>query len=46
VGSWDEKLAARVPLYFSIVNVAILQAWWLFFRGVRQEIWEPSKRVT
>jgi cellulose synthase/poly-beta-1,6-N-acetylglucosamine synthase-like glycosyltransferase len=46
VGRFDQRLFGKVPLYFTVVNVAILQAWLLFLRGVRQEIWEPSKRVS
>lgn len=42
----DNRVYGKIPLYFSVVNIAILQAWFLFLRGVRQEIWDPSKRVT
>jgi len=45
-GSIDKRIFGKVPLYFTVVNVAILQAWLLFLKGVRQEIWEPSKRVS
>lgn len=34
----------RVALYFTVSNVAILIAWTKYFRGVRQEIWGPTKR--
>lgn len=43
-GRLSERVYGKVPLYFSVVNVAILQAWWLFITGVRQEIWTPTKR--
>jgi cellulose synthase/poly-beta-1,6-N-acetylglucosamine synthase-like glycosyltransferase len=46
VGGLDQRFLGKIPLYFTIVNVAIFQAWLLFFRGVRQEIWEPSKRTS
>jgi len=46
VAGVESKFYGKVPLYFTVVNVAIFQAWLLFFRGVRQEIWEPSKRIT
>ena len=46
VGSLDQKIYGKIPLYFTAVNVAIFQAWLLFFKGVRQEIWEPSKRAS
>ena len=45
VGGVDQKTYGKIPLYFTAVNVAIFQAWLLFFKGVRQEIWEPSKRT-
>ncbi|HHJ13735.1 MAG TPA: glycosyltransferase family 2 protein [Gammaproteobacteria bacterium] len=35
----------RIALYFTAVNLAILVAWLRYLRGVRQEIWTPSKRV-
>ena len=35
----------RVALYFTVSNAAILLAWIRYFRGVRQEIWGPSKRA-
>ena len=35
----------RLALYFSVSNSAILVAWIQYFRGVRQEIWGPSKRA-
>ena len=34
----------KISLYFAMVNVAIIVAWWKYIRGVRQEIWAPSKR--
>lgn len=34
----------KVSLYFSTVNVAILAAWFQYGRGVRQELWTPSRR--
>jgi glycosyltransferase involved in cell wall biosynthesis len=34
----------RIPFFFSMVNFASLVAWFKYFVGVRQEIWEPSKR--
>ena len=34
----------RLPYFFCLVNWAALVAWIRFFRGVRLEIWEPSKR--
>jgi cellulose synthase/poly-beta-1,6-N-acetylglucosamine synthase-like glycosyltransferase len=36
----------KIALYFSASNVAILIAWYRYFRGVRQEIWSPSKRAS
>lgn len=34
----------RIPLFFSMANFSALWAWAKYFQGVRQEIWEPSKR--
>jgi cellulose synthase/poly-beta-1,6-N-acetylglucosamine synthase-like glycosyltransferase len=34
----------RIPLYFTIANAASLVAWLRYSRGVRQEIWAPSRR--
>lgn len=34
----------RIPLFFSMVNFSALWAWGKYFKGIRQEIWEPSKR--
>jgi cellulose synthase/poly-beta-1,6-N-acetylglucosamine synthase-like glycosyltransferase len=40
----DKKIIGKIPLYFSMTNIAILQAWILFINGTRQEIWEPTRR--
>lgn len=37
---------ARTILYFCLSNAAILVAWIRYIRGVRQEVWGPSKRTT
>lgn len=37
---------ARIPAYFSVVNAAILVAWIKFLRGVRMEVWAPSRRAS
>ena len=34
----------RIPLFFSMVNLSALIAWGKYFRGFRQEVWEPSRR--
>ncbi|MBI4767411.1 MAG: glycosyltransferase family 2 protein [Deltaproteobacteria bacterium] len=34
----------RIPLFFSMVNLSALWALVKYFKGIRQEIWEPSKR--
>ncbi len=34
----------RIAAYFINVNAAIAVAWWRFLRGVRQEVWTPSRR--
>jgi cellulose synthase/poly-beta-1,6-N-acetylglucosamine synthase-like glycosyltransferase len=43
-GGVDKSLPGRIALYFSSVNAAILAAWFQYGRGVRQEIWTPSRR--
>ena len=40
----SNKLYGKIPLYFSIVNIAIFIAWFKYIMGVRQEIWDPSNR--
>ncbi len=34
----------RIAGYFVNVNAAIAVAWWKYLRGIRQEVWTPSKR--
>jgi hypothetical protein len=34
----------KIPTFFVLVNVSILQAWFRYFRGDRVIRWEPSKR--
>lgn len=38
------SLLGKVALYFSMVNAAILVAWFKYAIGVRQELWTPSRR--
>jgi cellulose synthase/poly-beta-1,6-N-acetylglucosamine synthase-like glycosyltransferase len=44
VGGIDRSLPGRVALYFSSSNAAVLMAWFQFARGVRQELWTPTRR--
>jgi glycosyltransferase involved in cell wall biosynthesis len=47
LGEWfrfHRSLPGKVSLYFSSVNAAILTAWVQYARGVRQELWTPSRR--
>lgn len=44
VPSVRRSLIGKVALYFSSVNAAVLKAWWQYARGVRQELWTPSRR--
>jgi glycosyltransferase involved in cell wall biosynthesis len=44
LGNLHNKIYGKIPLYFTIVNFAILRAWVLLFKGIKLEIWEPSKR--
>ena len=34
----------RLPSFFVMVNVSILDAWFRYFRGERIVSWSPSKR--
>jgi hypothetical protein len=43
-GGLHRTLAGKIALYFSTVNMAALVAWVQFARGVRQELWTPSRR--
>lgn len=38
------SLLGKVAFYFSMVNAAILVAWFKYWKGVRQELWTPSQR--
>ena len=38
------RTIGKVPLFFSMANLAIIIAWVRYFRGERQELWSPSKR--
>ena len=44
VGIVRDSLPGKVALYFTVVNLATLVAWWKFARGARQEIWTPTQR--
>lgn len=44
LGRLDRTMPGKVALYFSSVNAAILAAWYHYGRGVRQELWTPSRR--
>jgi cellulose synthase/poly-beta-1,6-N-acetylglucosamine synthase-like glycosyltransferase len=34
----------KIPLFFCVTNFSTVLAWFNYFTGERQEIWEPSKR--
>jgi len=38
------SILERLPLFLCVANFAAIHAWIQYFRGYRQEIWEPSKR--
>ncbi|MEQ8206575.1 MAG: glycosyltransferase family 2 protein [Woeseia sp.] len=44
-GKVEPSMLSKVALFFSISNVAIFIAWIRYLRGVRQEIWTPSRRA-
>jgi cellulose synthase/poly-beta-1,6-N-acetylglucosamine synthase-like glycosyltransferase len=35
---------SKIAMYFTVVNAAIFVAWVQFLLGVRQEVWEPTRR--
>jgi len=43
-GSLHRSVPGKAALYFSSVNAAILAAWCQYGKGVRQELWTPSRR--
>jgi len=43
-GGMHRSLPGKIALYFSSVNAAILAAWIQYGRGMRQELWTPSRR--
>jgi len=45
VAGLGEILFGKIALYFTMVNVSIFIAWKRYWSGVRQEIWDPSKRT-
>jgi len=36
--------ALKLPFFFCMANLALLKAWWEFFRGKKYLVWEPTKR--
>jgi cellulose synthase/poly-beta-1,6-N-acetylglucosamine synthase-like glycosyltransferase len=38
------SIAGKIPLFFVMVNIAIVAAWVRYLRGDRQELWTPSQR--
>jgi hypothetical protein len=45
VFQWMPKSSVfRLPSFFVLVNLSILDAWMRYFRGDRVFRWEPSKR--
>jgi cellulose synthase/poly-beta-1,6-N-acetylglucosamine synthase-like glycosyltransferase len=45
VGGVQERIYGKVPLYFVGANLAAGFAWVKLLAGVRQELWEPSRRA-
>lgn len=46
VGFLARSSLGKIACFFTASNVAIMIAWTLYLRGVRQEIWSPSKRTS
>jgi glycosyltransferase involved in cell wall biosynthesis len=47
LGKWwqfDRSRVGRISLYFTAVNAAVLVAWFQYARGVRREVWTPTRR--
>jgi len=40
----SQKTLMKVPMYFLIVNISILVAWYRYLRGKRVVMWAPSER--
>lgn len=38
------KVYIKIPMYFTVVNISILVAWWKYITGKRQVMWTPSIR--
>ena len=34
----------KVPLFFTLVNLAIAEAWFNYFTGKKQVVWDATKR--
>lgn len=43
-GGIHRTLIGKIALYFTSSNLAVLVAWLKYGRGVRQELWTPSRR--
>ncbi len=43
-GPFAQVRTLRIPMYFVVVNWAILIAWWKFAMGERIVLWTPSQR--
>ncbi|MCU7930678.1 MAG: glycosyltransferase family 2 protein [Candidatus Thiodiazotropha sp. (ex Codakia rugifera)] len=39
-----DSIIGKIPLFFTMVNMAILKAWVMYYFGKRQEVWQPTKR--
>lgn len=44
LGGLQRSILGKIAVYFSSVNAAVLVAWIRYARGVRQELWTPSRR--
>ena len=41
---FSRKYFLKIPSFFILVNLSILMAWYLYFKGERLRAWEPSRR--
>lgn len=42
--SVSNNMVGKIAVYFTVANAAIFVAWVQFLSGVRQEVWEPTRR--
>jgi len=46
IAFFQHSIVSKIPMFFLMVNLAIAVAWVRYLKGDRQELWNPSQRVT